>query len=524
MRIRVLPSLNAMFVGLTLCGASACSIDTQPGQDLPEGQGTAGQLPSSSTSSASDESTQPGSTTDSGTSSPDGDPTGTETGSSTQDNTSDSESTDEPKDSEKPKDPENSEDPEKSEECPEHPKGPDCDATDIKGKLECIPGLTIVEASGASFVLDYEQLVDPKDPRGPTFPQRFEIKHAGFDKPLVLGSSGYSGSRPRSEITSYISANQLQIEHRFFGSSKPKDEPFWEHLTIEAAAADFHEIYKILKWIYPKPWVSTGASKGGETALFFRRFYPCDVDATVAYVAPIVDGEQDPRFDTFLENVGGEKLKECRERLKSVQKAALADRQDIINDLNDGDFKILGGAEIAFEHQVIEFPFTFFQSGGAKSCDKVPELSASGDEKYRYLNKIHSIGRVKDRAISSMRPYFVQSASQLGWPTSLMKHIEDELKHEDTYIANQYLPEDLHQSLDRGSMQDIRDWVAKKGERIMLIYGEYDPWTAAQLEVDEDNDSFRYTVPAGSHGAKIRSLPKKERDEAVAHLKRWLEP
>lgn len=516
---RAFTGVNAILVGMALTGMSACSLDEQQVQDNPDGQDTSDQAAESSsgTQDEDQDSEAPGSTTGESTQDEDNkETTGTKSGSPDESSEPDKDDTQDSKSE--------SEKEEKSEDCPGHPKGPDCDATDIKGKLECIPGLKIVESTGNSFVLDLEQLVDPSDPRGPTFAQRFQIKHRGFDKPLILGTSGYSGSRPGSELTSYISANQLQIEHRNFGSSAPKAEPFWEHLTIENSARDFHEIYKALKWIYPKPWVSTGASKGGETALFFRRFYPCDIDATVAYVAPIVAGEQDPRFNDFLENVGGDELKDCRERLKSVQRGALEERETFIGKLDDGDFKVLGGSEIAFEHQVIEFPFTFFQSGKAKSCNKVPKASASPEEKYRYLNKIHSIGRLKDRAISRMRPYFVQAARQLGAPSSLMEHIKEELKHEDTYIANQYLPKDAQQVLDHDSMKDIREWVLKKGERIILIYGEYDPWTAAKLEVDEDNDSYRYIAPKGAHGSQIRSLPKKQRDEAVAHLKRWLEP
>ena len=41
-----------------------------------------------------------------------------------------------------------------------------------------------------------------------------------------------------------------------------------------------------LRPIYGAAWISTGASKGGMTVMYHRRFYPADVDGTVAYVAP----------------------------------------------------------------------------------------------------------------------------------------------------------------------------------------------------------------------------------------------
>jgi hypothetical protein len=42
-----------------------------------------------------------------------------------------------------------------------------------------------------------------------------------------------------------------------------------------------------LRWAFPGKWINAGESKGGVTSVLHRRFYPCDVEATVAYVAPI---------------------------------------------------------------------------------------------------------------------------------------------------------------------------------------------------------------------------------------------
>ncbi|MFX8766579.1 hypothetical protein ABTM49_20540, partial [Acinetobacter baumannii] len=61
----------------------------------------------------------------------------------------------------------------------------------------------------------------------------------------------------------------------------------WKQLTIKNAADDLHAIVSSLKRLYKGKWVATGASKGGQTSLFYKCYYPTDVDATVAYVAPI---------------------------------------------------------------------------------------------------------------------------------------------------------------------------------------------------------------------------------------------
>ena len=37
----------------------------------------------------------------------------------------------------------------------------------------------------------------------------------------------------------------------------------------------------------------------------------------------------------------------------------------------------------------------------------------------------------------------------------------------------------------------------------MLVYGENDPWSAGTFHVDSRNDSVRYFVPEGNHGAYL---------------------
>ena len=65
-------------------------------------------------------------------------------------------------------------------------------------------------------------------------------------------------------------ANVLTVEHRYFGKSIPSPCD-WKHLTIKNAADDMHAIVSSFKNLYTGKWIATGASKGGQTALFFKR-------------------------------------------------------------------------------------------------------------------------------------------------------------------------------------------------------------------------------------------------------------
>jgi hypothetical protein len=73
---------------------------------------------------------------------------------------------------------------------------------------------------------------------------------------------------------------------------------------------------KLFKQIYEGRWISTGASKGWKTAVFHRRYFPKDVDATVAYVAPTMLSPEDPRSRPYLRSLG---TPECRGAVENRQ-------------------------------------------------------------------------------------------------------------------------------------------------------------------------------------------------------------
>ena len=134
---------------------------------------------------------------------------------------------------------------------------------------------------------------------------------------------------PYSEISTLLEpkTNLLAVAHRYFDGAKPNPLD-WQYLTIEQAATDHHRIVTLFKQIYTGVWISTGISKGGSTALFHRRFYPDDVVATIARVAPITFGTEDPRFDTFLEETVGDQT--TRDKIKNYQRLLLENRDIFI--------------------------------------------------------------------------------------------------------------------------------------------------------------------------------------------------
>ena len=168
---------------------------------------------------------------------------------------------------------------------------------DILELLKRIPGLTVTEKPTSLtdyrfFQLELDQPVDHERPDGARFKQRLSLLHRDRRAPVVLHTSGYNASffsrSGRTELTSLLSANQIDFEHRYFLPSRPSPAD-WKYLTIKQAASDSHLIVKIFRTIYGGRFLNTGASKGGMTAVYHRRFYPADVDATAADRAVLLE-------------------------------------------------------------------------------------------------------------------------------------------------------------------------------------------------------------------------------------------
>ncbi len=128
-----------------------------------------------------------------------------------------------------------------------------------------------------------EQPIDHRNPDGETFAQRVYISHVDPEQPVVLITEGYDAKYYyTSEITAQLRCNQLMVEHRYFGKSKP-DSINWDYLDTWQAASDHHRIVTMFKELYPEKWISTGISKGGQTVMYHSFYYPEDVDVRIRY-------------------------------------------------------------------------------------------------------------------------------------------------------------------------------------------------------------------------------------------------
>jgi hypothetical protein len=403
---------------------------------------------------------------------------------------------------------------------------------DVLVRLSAIEGVRVTEVPSEApgqrwFVLMVRQPLDHADPAAGSFEQRLVLAHRDEQAPLELSAQGYAfaADKPgQTELTDAFGANLLRVEHRFFNASKPGADPPWRYLTIRQAADDLHRVVEALKPIYGGPWFSDGVSKGGMTAVYHRRFYPGDVAATIAYVAPQSYGTDDPRYPPFLEQVGDPA---CRQKIVDVQRAALSRRAEIMPVLEARlaedafTFGALGDFETAFEHAVQEFRFAFWQYGRpAEDCPALPAPDAPPDA---IAEALFDVTRgFSDYYLDYYAPYYYQAATQLGQYGPLEAGIDDLLKHPGTYRVTNYPPPGEPKAFDAVAMADIKTWIATEAARILFVYGELDPWTAGAYELGPSPELRRFDVAGGNHGAKIQGLSPEDQAAAMGLLEAWL--
>jgi hypothetical protein len=395
-------------------------------------------------------------------------------------------------------------------------------------RLRQVPGLQVAEISPLAgyrqaFQVDIAQEIDHGDPARGTFPQRFYLSVRDEEAPTVFYTGGYGvGRNSESEPAALLQANQLLLVHRYFPNAVPSATD-WSFLTIAQAAADQHAIAEKLRGILTGKWVSSGASKGGMASLFYRYYYPDDVVATVAYVAPVMERTEDPRFPPFFDRVGSA---ECREKLRLFQLEVLGRRAAMLALVHEHalarqySFTVFSEAQ-AFEYSVLEYPFAFWQYGTTGGCGAIPAPGAADRELFDHLVLVSPLSFYADADYQYYRPLFYQAYTEIGYCPFRFAHLAGLLHAVPAPTYRSFAPRGVAMDFRPGAMQQVVPWLRHQAERIIYVYGRDDPWTAAALAPDPGLDALQVVQPGANHRVKIRDLDR--RLEVIAALERWLQ-
>ncbi len=374
-----------------------------------------------------------------------------------------------------------------------------------------------------------KQPVNHSDTTQGYFSQRVLLFHHSTDAPMVLNTEGYAAHYATSpnyinELCPHLNANLITVEHRYFGQSVPENID-WSQLTVANAAADHHIITQLLKPFYKSAWLSTGISKGGQTAMYHKAFYPDDVDATIAYVAPLNFGVEDGRHEPFIANKAGSKtgrkkvnnfqltLLKCREKLSPLFQQYI--------DENELTFQL--PVEEIYDYCVLEYSFAFWQWGYA--LNSIPPPDTSVHALFDHFMEVSSPNYLSKEGSAGIYPFFVQAAHELGYYGYDIKPFRKHLKIKTTknYLERIFLVPNSTILYNGETMKRVKSFIDSTTHNMMFIYGENDPWSATAVNIKPKPNLVKVVKNGGSHRTRINNLPELQQKRVVEIISSWID-
>ena len=406
------------------------------------------------------------------------------------------------------------------------------DITKMLKKIDAVSSFEKIEKLDtlrSYYSLKFTQQLDKDNPEAGTFEQRVLLGHRGWDRPMVIITQGYGGggsfssNRFYEELTTLIDANVLFVEHRYFDESTPSPCN-WDYLTIPNSMEDYHAITTAFKEFYKNKWLSTGISKGGSTSMFYRAYYPDDVDVSVPYVAPLCVALEDGRHESFLEQAS---TKAKRDAVRNFQLLML-ERKEVYMPLFEDyckkkNYTFRQPLSVIYDYCVLEYAFSFWQWGNP--VEKIPTLEAGDEAIFKYF--IASCDPDYFSRGNRLDSFSVQAVKDFGYygynVEPFKKYIKEPLEN---YYKKIMLGEDWYDVEFDGSVhRKVVDYLTENDPKMIYIYGEWDPWTANGVTWlrDRNKKNIRIFIePDGSHKARIGTMPENMKKEILDLLEEWV--
>jgi len=407
-----------------------------------------------------------------------------------------------------------------------------CNENDLDSLVASLPDVTSAKAVACGdyvqgavrcYEVSIKQPVNQVTP-GATFNQHLFVMHRGCDRPTVVADWGYeNGVFFDDELAVLFDANAIWIEHRYQGSSAPIGADWdWTQLTIKNGATDMHRVIDSFKHLYGANWVSTGASKGGITATYHSYFFPNDLDGRIPYVAPASRSRIDPNYQTYLDRT---LTSDCAQRIRDAQVAALTTRRSMML----GQLAQAVGAgneEIYLDAMTASFDWAFWQYRGERYCNSVPTAAATDDAFWTFYAQTSGFFGPADDAQYADGALSYEWLTEQGFALQIGAHVRDLLTSgyatmtmEDRFRAD--FPGVNLPIYDGAVTRSARHWASHYAQNMLLIYGQFDPWSGGALDEPEQTTSARFFAPAQTHGgAAIATLTEADQALAIEHATR----
>lgn len=385
-----------------------------------------------------------------------------------------------------------------------------------------VEAMNTFDSSYICYEINITQPLDHQNPKAGHFKQKIYLSHRDVNSPTVFVTEGYQAKRNYlSEPARILNANQLIVEHRFFGESVP-DTLDWSKLTTLQAASDHHHIVDLFKKIYTNNWLSTGISKGGQTTIYFRYYFPDDVKVSMPYVAPLNIEQEDPRINLFLRSVG---TPECRALLLDFQRKLLKMEDEILPFIkrykrqNKIEFPLSDG--LVYEFAILELPFTFWQ-WAPFSCESLINVENTPEAMFYKLEEAGILDLYSVESQNYYLPFLVQAYQEIGYYNFDIDSLKTDLKYVQNPSNSVFLPDSLHLPYLDNQMEKVHHWLANHGNNFVYIYGELDPWISTSPNPDSRTNALKMVLSGGSHATRLKDFTLEEQKNTIDLIKKWM--
>lgn len=386
---------------------------------------------------------------------------------------------------------------------------------------------------GGRYMVKFNQPLDHNN-TSETFEQRVIVSIAANDKPVVFVTQGYGFGGGWSfedpayieELVEILDCNQIIVEHRFFEESTPSIVD-WKYHTLENQVNDLHCINLVMREIFKnQKFISTGRSKGGQTAIYYEASFPKDIDIAVPYVAPICYQLNDMRHAEFLKNVGGTAEASRRAKIKALQQELFNRRDKLVpmfkSQNNSTDFTV--DMDIIFDLCVLEYSFMCWQYNPSGS---IPDTKLSDSF---LLQELANRSGASYFSPNDNAPFIMNVRHDIGYYGYDVAQFTNTVitqAQADRWIEDIVTPADAKNiEFDPAMGQKVKAFLqGNTTEKMIFIYGEYDTWSAAAVDnayfAGKEN-MFRYDCPGMDHSTFISSFSSSIQKEIKDKIKAWL--
>ncbi|MDX1652013.1 MAG: S28 family serine protease [Brumimicrobium sp.] len=368
------------------------------------------------------------------------------------------------------------------------------------------------------------QPVNHSDTSEGFFYQKVYLSHKDVSKPMVMDVNGYvSFSNKTNDWTRILDANQIYVEHRYFGESMP-DIVNYEYLNMSNATKDLHAIKKMFAEIYRDGWISVGISKGGLTALSYEYFYPEDMDVTIALSTSVKTSKCDSSFFNFIDSLN--KNQGCEEELDAFQRLLLKEKDNVLPYLrnyllnNDKQYTHLG-LEAIYEIAVLEIPFSIWQNGSG--CNSIDFSKTDSRELFHEMKTSLNGWFMTDDVFNRIDSYHFQALTELGYYCYPVSRFSGLLETDFEKLTPVQPVEGIKTSYSNELMTQIKEWAQTQGNGIIYISGGNDPYSKFRIVPENGVDAKSILLYDRNHNEVYSNyLDPITRDEITSLIKKWI--